>query len=132
MLASWRASFREDRIHDGNEFGEGEVRSWASLIDDNCRAQAERISRVPIMDGYLALMPDAHHGFGPPVGSAIRTRDAVMPYAVGVDIGCGMIALQTKLHRDQLRGHERRILGQIREYIPSGVGENFKAPLTRS
>jgi tRNA-splicing ligase RtcB len=98
------------------------VRSWASLLDDNCRAQAEAISRVPIMDGYLALMPDAHHGFGPPVGSALITRDAVMPYAVGVDIGCGMIAVETDLERGQLAGHEGAILGRIREYIPSGVG----------
>lgn len=115
-----------------NEFGEGEVRSWASLIDDNCREQAERISRVPIMDGYLALMPDAHHGFGPPVGSAIKTRDAVMPYAVGVDIGCGMIAVHTSLTREQLRGFERQVLGKIREYIPSGVGENHKSPTPAS
>ena len=107
-----------------NAFGCGEVRSWASLIDENCRLQAEAISRVPILDGYLALMPDAHHGFGPPVGSALKTRDAVMPYAIGVDIGCGMIAAQTDLTRDRLRGHEGRILGMIRESIPSGVGKS--------
>ena len=110
-----------------NEFGRGEVRSWASLIDDNCRLQAEAISRVPILEGYLALMPDAHHGFGPPVGSALYTRDAVMPYAVGVDIGCGMIAIETDLERGRLATHENRILAAIREYIPSGVGKSHKA-----
>ena len=115
-----------------NEFGNGEVRSWASLIDDGCRTQAEAISRVPILDGYLALMPDAHFGFGPPVGSAIKTRDAVMPYAVGVDIGCGMIAARTSLMRDSLRGHERRILGNIRSLIPSGVGKNHESPTPAS
>ncbi|MEX1193474.1 MAG: RtcB family protein, partial [Dehalococcoidia bacterium] len=76
-----------------NEYGKGVVKSWASIIDDATRQQATRISRVPILEGYLALMPDAHFGFGPPVGSALKTRDAVMPYAVGVDIGCGMIAV---------------------------------------
>ena len=111
-----------------NEFGHGEVRSWASLLDENCRSQAERISRVPIMEGYLALMPDAHHGFGPPVGSALKTRDAVMPYAVGVDIGCGMIAVKTDVQRDALRGLEGRILGKIRQYVPSGVGTNHERP----
>ena len=111
-----------------NEFGAGEVRSWASLLDDNCRLQAEAISRVPILEGYLALLPDAHHGFGPPVGSALLTKDAVMPYAVGVDIGCGMIAVETELERERLRGQEGRILQKIREYIPSGVGKGHTRP----
>jgi len=110
-----------------NEFGHGVVKSWASLLDDNCREQAERISRVPILDGHLALMPDAHFGFGPPVGSALLTRDAVMPYAVGVDIGCGMIAVKTNLDRGSLAGYEGRILGRIREAIPSGVGTSHKS-----
>ncbi len=66
-----------NRYETENEYGSGTVVSWASLLDDNCREQAERISRVPILDGHLALMPDAHFGFGPPVGSAMKTRDAV-------------------------------------------------------
>jgi tRNA-splicing ligase RtcB len=111
-----------------NDFGSGEVRSWASLLDESCRRQAEAISRVPVLDGYLALMPDAHHGFGPPVGSALLTRDAVMPYAVGVDIGCGMIAVETGLTRDAFRGKEGRLLGSIRELVPSGVGRGHTLP----
>jgi tRNA-splicing ligase RtcB len=111
-----------------NEFGAGTVVSWASLLDDNCRLQAEAISRVPIVEGHLALMPDAHFGFGPPVGSALRTRDAVMPYAVGVDIGCGMIAVRTDMERGRLRGHEGHVLGKIREYIPSGVAKAHEKP----
>ena len=47
-----------------NEFGTGIVKSWASLLEDSCRAQAEAISRVSIVEGHLALMPDAHFGFG--------------------------------------------------------------------
>jgi tRNA-splicing ligase RtcB len=115
-----------------NEFGHGVVKSWASLLDENCRAQAEAISRVPIMEGHLALMPDAHFGFGPPVGSALRTRDAVMPYAVGVDIGCGMIACRTDMPRERLAGLERRILGRIRELIPSGVARSHDKPTPAS
>ena len=106
-----------------NEYGEGEVRSWASLLDYNCRLQAEAISRVPIMDGYLALMPDAHHGFGPPVGSALITVDAVMPYAVGVDIGCGMMAVLTNIQRSELAGTEKEILKGIERVIPSHAHE---------
>src|SRR5438874_13386629 len=77
-----------------NEYGKGTIKSWASIIDDATMRQAERISRLAIIEGYLALMPDAHFGFGPPVGSAVKTKKAVMLYAVGVDIGCGVIAVQ--------------------------------------
>jgi tRNA-splicing ligase RtcB len=115
-----------------NEFGKGVVKSWASIIDDATRAQAAKISRVPVLDGYLALMPDAHFGFGPPVGSALRTRRAVMPYAVGVDIGCGMIAVETDLPREKFAGAEGHILGHIRELIPSGVGISHKRPLPQA
>lgn len=105
-----------------NGFGSGEVRSWASIIDDATLTQAQMISRSPIIDDYLVLMPDAHFGFGPPVGSALKTKEAVMPYAVGVDIGCGMIAVKTNHERRKFLGKEREILGQIRENIPSGLG----------
>jgi RNA-splicing ligase RtcB len=115
-----------------NEYGRGVVKSWASIIDDATRAQAAMISRVSILEGYLALMPDAHFGFGPPVGSALKTRRAVMPYAVGVDIGCGMIAVETDLTRDKLRSVEGMILGHIRELIPSGVGTSHRKPLPQA
>ncbi len=106
-----------------NEHGAGVVKSWASIIDDNTKEQAAMISRSAIVEGHLALMPDAHFGYGPPVGTALRTRAGVMPYAVGVDIGCGMIAAETTLGREQLRGCENEILGAIRQLIPSGVGK---------
>lgn len=106
-----------------NQYGEGTVVSWASLLDVNCLQQAQAISRAPAVAGYVALMPDAHFGFGPPVGSAIMTKDAVMPYAVGVDIGCGMIAVETDLVRRDFVGHETAVLAGIREGIPAGVGQ---------
>jgi len=77
-------------------------------------------------------MPDAHFGFGPPVGSALKTKEAVMPYAVGVDIGCGMIAVQTDVQRDDFVGKEGRVLQYIRELIPSGVGTSHKRPLPQA
>jgi RNA-splicing ligase RtcB len=115
-----------DTTRTSNKYGEGEVRSWASILEYDCLQQAQAISRVPIVQGYVALMPDAHFGFGPPVGSAIITHGGVMPYAVGVDIGCGMIAVETNLSRSDFVGHENRILGNIRELIPSGTGEGRK------
>ena len=121
-----------DTYETENEYGKGVVRSWASIIDGATKAQAERISRLPIIEGYLALMPDAHFGFGPPVGSALKTKKAVMPYAVGVDIGCGMIAVETDLQRNDFVGKEGRVLQHIRELIPSGVGTSHKRPLDQA
>ena len=79
--------------------------SWASILDDETREQAERTSRLTILDGHLALMPDAHLGKGATIGTVIPTRNAVIPSAVGVDIGCGMAARQLELHRDELMGN---------------------------
>lgn len=105
-----------------NSKGFGTVMSWASILDDNALAKAEQISRVAVIKGHVALMPDAHFGYGPPVGTAIRTKDAIIPCAVGVDIGCGMMAAKLSLKRSDLDGLEGRILRDIRDSIPSGVG----------
>lgn len=121
-----------NRYKTNNNYGSGEVVSWASILDDNCREQAEKVSRVPVVDGYVALMPDAHFGFGPPVGSALKTRNAVMPYAVGVDIGCGMIGVRTSLTRDDFAGKEGAVLGGIRKAIPAGVGNGHEATTKRA
>ncbi|ANF30565.1 RNA-splicing ligase RtcB [Leifsonia xyli] len=74
--------------------------SWASLLEDSTRAQAVTTSRMPFIHPHLALMPDAHLGLGATVGSVIPTLGAIMPAAVGVDIGCGMIAVRTQFTRD--------------------------------
>src|SRR5438045_9612243 len=68
--------------------------SWATDIDPGTIRQAEKTARLPIVEGHVALMPDAHVGIGATVGSVIPTRDAVIPSAVGVDIGCGMVAAE--------------------------------------
>lgn len=62
--------------------------NWASDIDTNTILQAERTARLPIVEGHVALMPDAHLGVGATVGSVIPTKGAIIPAAVGVDIGC--------------------------------------------
>ena len=113
----------------------GTVLSWASLLEDNTREQAEMISRSPIVDGHVALMPDAHLGMGACVGSAIKTMGGILPSAVGVDIGCGMRAVQTDLPAGSLSKAARgRILGRFREWIPAGVGKSHKpaSPLDRT
>lgn len=106
---------------------EGKVLSWASIIEDKTREQSEMISRSQIVDGHVALMPDAHFGLGACVGSAIVTKGGILPSAVGVDIGCGMIAVETSVQRDSVdEKAARRMLGRIRKLIPAGMGQGHK------
>jgi len=78
--------------------------NWASILGPNTREQAERTASMPFIWPHLALMPDAHLGLGATVGSVIPTLGAIMPAAVGVDIGCGMIAVRTQLTISDLHG----------------------------
>ena len=96
--------------------------SWASELDEQTLAQACRTARLPIVEGHVALMPDAHLGIGATVGSVIPTRDAIMPAAVGVDIGCGVIAVETDVRREQLPDDLIPMLRDIERRIPAGVG----------
>jgi RNA-splicing ligase RtcB len=96
--------------------------SWASELDEQTLAQARRTARLPIVDGHVALMPDAHLGIGATVGSVIPTSDAIIPAAVGVDIGCGVIAVETDLRAEQLPDDLNPLLRQIERRIPAGVG----------
>jgi tRNA-splicing ligase RtcB len=76
--------------------------NWASILDPGTREQAERAATMPFIHPHIALMPDAHLGRGATVGSVIPTLRAIMPAAVGVDIGCGMAAVRTQFHVDEL------------------------------
>src|SRR6184192_3534690 len=76
--------------------------SWASILEEKTRAQAERTASMPFVFPHLALMPDAHLGKGATVGSVIPTLGAIIPAAVGVDIGCGMIAVRASLAASDL------------------------------
>lgn len=92
--------------------------SWASILDDNARQQALTASEMPFIHPHLALMPDAHLGRGATVGSVIPTLGAIIPAAVGVDIGCGMIAVRTQFSRADLAG---RYLSELRQQIERAV-----------
>lgn len=93
--------------------------NWASVLEEATLAQAQRTASMPFVFPHLALMPDAHLGKGATVGSVIPTLGAVIPAAVGVDIGCGMIAVRTQLTGDdvKLRGD----LGALREAIEDAI-----------
>jgi tRNA-splicing ligase RtcB len=96
--------------------------SWASAIEDDTVEQAARTARLPIVEGHVALMPDAHVGIGATVGSVIPTKGAVIPAAVGVDIGCGMVATETDLTADDLPDSLDRLMPLIERRVPAGVG----------
>ncbi len=102
--------------------------SWAVDLDDNTIAQASRTARLPVVDGHVALMPDAHVGFGATIGSVIPTRNAIIPSAVGVDIGCGMIAVETTLGESQLPDTLTPMMRDIERAIPAGVGSAHAGP----
>lgn len=95
------------------------IKLWADGIDDNAMNQIVNLANLPFAFSHIAVMPDAHAGYGMPIGGVLATRDAIIPNAVGVDIGCGMCALRTslkELDRDDLK----RILSDIRMVIPVG------------
>ncbi|MEY9952059.1 RtcB family protein [Leifsonia sp. EB34] len=94
--------------------------NWASLLEDSTRDQAVTTSRMPFIHPHLALMPDAHLGLGATVGSVIPTLGAVMPAAVGVDIGCGMIAVRTQFTRDDVEAAQAP-LSALREAIERAI-----------
>ncbi len=98
------------------------LKSWASEIDEGTRRQAERLARLPVVSGHVALMPDAHLGIGATVGSVIPTENAIIPSAVGVDIGCGMVAVQTSLLAGDLPDTLQPLIPRFARSIPAGLG----------
>lgn len=98
--------------------------SWASVLEPTTREQAVRTATMPFVYPHLALMPDAHLGKGATVGSVIPTLGAIIPAAVGVDIGCGMIAVRTQWSEDQVRaaGPLRGVREAIEAAVPLSAG----------
>ena len=106
--------------------------NWASILDPQTKEQAITTSSMPFIYPHLALMPDAHLGLGATVGSVIPTLGAIIPAAVGVDIGCGMIAVKTQFTADDVAGRD---LGALREQIERSIplsagGKNQKIRAT--
>lgn len=106
--------------------------NWASILEDQTRAQAEKTASMPFVYPHLALMPDAHLGKGATVGSVIPTERAIIPAAVGVDIGCGMIAVRTQFTLADFRALDLRALRKdIEANIPLSAG-GYNRELTPS
>lgn len=99
--------------------GQLPIASWCNNPEEGAVAQAMNLAKLPFAFGRIALMPDTHVGYGMPIGGVLATRGAIIPNAVGVDIGCGMCAVRssaTGIATDALK----HILADIRKAIPVG------------
>lgn len=107
--------------------------NWASILDEKTLEQAHATASMPFVLPHLALMPDAHLGKGATVGSVIPTHKAIIPAAVGVDIGCGMIAVKTQWDEEDLRTNVdlSELRQDIERRIPLSAGK-YNAELTES
>ncbi|HZK58679.1 MAG TPA: RtcB family protein [Cryobacterium sp.] len=108
--------------------------NWASILDPDSREQAIKTASLPFIFPHIALMPDAHPGLGATVGSVIPTLGAIIPAAVGVDIGCGMIAVRTQLDAGDLPRDRRPLREAIERAIPLSAGHynDFLTPSAAS
>ncbi|MBM7244097.1 RtcB family protein [Rhodococcus fascians] len=105
--------------------------NWASQLEDKTLEQARETASMPFVHPHVALMPDAHSGMGSAVGTVIPTLGAVIPAAVGVDIGCGMIGVRTEFTLDDLDGRNLKDLRlAIEASIPLSPG-NYNAGVDR-
>lgn len=98
------------------------VKTWTRgvPVEDAAKQQLLNVAKMPFVHKWVAAMPDVHFGMGATVGSVIPTRKAVIPAAVGVDIGCGMMAVQTSINAAQLPDNLRGIRSAIEKAVPHG------------
>lgn len=98
------------------------VKAWLTEIEDGAREQAEHLADLPFTFRQPALMPDAHQGYGMPIGGVLATSGAIIPNAVGVDIGCGMVYCETDMMAETVAPDALKVaLGEIRKAIPVGM-----------
>jgi len=104
------------------------VKMWIGTMEVEQAAleQIMNISQLPVLAGHIAIMPDVHMGKGATVGSVIPTRAAIIPAAVGVDIGCGMVAAMTNLKAEDLPTSLFSLRNAIERDVPVGFNEHAK------
>ena len=105
-----------------NVEGGRHVKMWTRgvPVDEQAKTQLANIARMPFVHSHLAVMPDVHVGKGATVGSVIATQGAIIPAAVGVDIGCGMMAVQTSLKASDLPESLATLRSRIERAVPHG------------
>lgn len=102
------------------------IKAWTKgvPIDAGAEQQLKNVASLPFIYKWIAAMPDVHWGMGATVGSVIPTKAAIIPAAVGVDIGCGMMAVQTTLKAEQLPDNLKGIRAAIEKAVPHGRTDN--------
>lgn len=102
------------------------IKMWTNgvPVEDSAMAQLRNVASLPFVHGHVAVMPDVHWGMGATVGSVIPTRRAIVPAAVGVDIGCGMMAVKTDLSASDLPDSLSAVRSAIEAAVPHGRTDN--------
>ncbi len=100
------------------------IKVFTDALEARARQQLENVASLPIVFRHIAAMPDVHTGIGATVGSVIPTRGAIIPAAVGVDIGCGMNAVRLSLTAGQLPDSLVRVRAAIEQAVPVGFDEH--------
>ncbi len=97
---------------------------WTDWVEESAMKQIEDLCALPFIHKHVAIMPDVHCGYGSTVGSVIPTKGAIIPAAVGVDIGCGMMAVQLDLNASQLPDSLKGARSAIEDAVPHGRTDN--------
>jgi tRNA-splicing ligase RtcB len=108
-------------VHDE---GSVPIKLWTDDVEASTLQQLKNIARLPFIYKHVAAMPDVHFGIGATVGSVIATDRAIIPAAVGVDIGCGMCAVRTSLKASDLPDSLSELRHSIERGVPTGFGEH--------
>ena len=105
------------------------VNIWTDNVEESAMRQIENLTTLPFLFHHLAIMPDVHAGMGMPIGGVLACNDAVIPNAVGVDIGCGMCAVKTSWKLENITPEvlRKKIMRGIRKRIPLGM-DHHKEP----
>ena len=105
------------------------VKIWTNDVEETAMRQIENLTTLPFLHHHLAIMPDVHTGMGMPIGGVLACDGAVIPNAVGVDIGCGMCAVKTNWKMEDLPPHviRKEIMKGIRARIPLGMDHHKEA-----
>ena len=105
------------------------VKIWTNDVEESAMRQIENLTTLPFLHHHVAIMPDVHTGMGMPIGGVLACDGAVIPNAVGVDIGCGMCAVKTNWKVEDLPPHviRKEIMKGIRARIPLGMDHHKEA-----
>lgn len=102
------------------------IKMWLEDIEDSALDQAKNLANLPFAYKWIALMPDSHSGYGMPIGGVMATHEVIIPNCVGVDIGCGMIAVKTSISDIGVE-NIKLVMGDVRKSIPVGFNHQKEA-----